>query len=361
MLPALLVLFDIAQGRLRRDRVAAWLRIRTLPLAALTVAGVLFLALRASVLHTFAPSNLDAALEVAPHGMPRVFTALQAWPTYLRLIVFPRVLLADYGPRILLPIRSLTPLAAAGIAILGACVFGGLIAAWRGHGRTALALLWAPVAMLPVSNLFFPIGILVAERTLYLPLFAVAVAVSAIGTSDRAHAFIARILPAREPTVLAWTLILVFSAVFAVRTLVRIPDWRTTKTIFHALMRDRPDSFRGEWNLARRASDAKNPPLAFEHYSKAITLWPFRTRLLKEASGYAVSNGDLVFAKQIAEQGVRAWPLDPDFRRSVAGITLDLGDTAHAVVLIRQGLNVAPEDSVLRAMQRALGEWMRKP
>jgi hypothetical protein len=216
-----------------------------------------------------------------------------------------------------------------------------------------------PVALLPVSNLLFPIGILVAERTLYLPLFAVAVAVAALLSTPRAHASFARIMPRRQPLAVAWTITLVICAAFAARTLLRIPDWKSTGTIFTALTRDRPDSFRAEWHLARRASDAKNAPLAFQHYANAINLWPFRTRLLKQASGYAVNNGDLFFAKQIAEQGVRAWPRDPDFRRSVAGITLDLGDTAKAAVLVRQGLEITPGDSVLLAIDRALAEWKK--
>lgn len=361
MLPPLLVLLDLAHGRLHKGNAAQWLKTRFLSFAALAIAGIVYIILRASVLHTFGPSNLDAALEVAPRGLPRVFTALQVWPAYLRLFVFPRVLLADYGPRIFLPLFSVTPGVVAGFAILFTCIIGGCVAAARGYGRTALALLWAPIAMLPVSNLLFPIGILVAERTLYLPIFALSVAASSVveyAGSTRGCEQMQKCTQAYatkfDATALVWTVILVICAAFTARTELRIPEWKSTQSIFRALLKSRPDSFRAHWHLARKAADAKNPTSALMSYSKSMQLWPYRTRLLKEAGDYAVQHGELPFARQVAEQGVRAWPRDPDFRRSLAGIALDLGDTATAVKQIDEGLRLLPRDSILRAMQTAV-------
>jgi hypothetical protein len=90
------------------------------------------------------------------------------------------------------------------------------------------------------------------------------------------------------------------------------------------------------------------------YYSQAIQLWPWRTRLLKEATDYAATQGDIGFAGRISQLGVKEWPNDPDFRRSLAGISLDLGDTATAVTQIREGLRLAPDDKVLNAMKQAL-------
>jgi hypothetical protein len=349
MLPPLLVLLDLAQGRLTRQAPLQWMRQRLLPFVAITAAVAVYMLIRMQIIHSFTPVAVDAALEVAPRGMPRVLTALQVWPTFLRLFLFPRVLLADYGPRIIMPAFTVNAHVIAGAALFASLVVGGCVAAWRGYGRTALALLWVPVAMLPVSNLFFPIGIIVAERTLYLPLFALAVGIAGLAsyaTSRRASFLVAYIVVAIALTG---------------RTLMRIPDWRNTSSIFRALMTSRPDSFRAHWHLARKASDAHDPQRAMQSYDRALALWPYRIRLIREAADYAVKHDDLPHARRIAENGVHAWPKLAEFHRTLAGITLDLGDTATAVVQIREGLAISPDDKVLRDMKAALGERMSDP
>jgi hypothetical protein len=362
MLPPLLVLLDIAQARLTRATFMHWLRARMLPIAAIAVTTAIYLVIRAQVINTFTPIAVDAALEVAPRGFPRVLTALQVWPIFLRLFLFPRVLLADYGPRIVMPAFGINAHVVLGTLILGGLIVGGCIAAWRGYGRTALALLWVPVAMLPVSNLFFPIGIIVAERTLYLPLFALTVGVAALAT----HMLREPVSPpgpaigshATSRLTSFCAAYIIAAAALTGRTLVRIPDWVSTTTIFRALLTSRPDSFRAHWHLARKASDAHDPQRSMEYYAHAMHLWPYRIRLIREATEYAVRNGDLMLAREFAQNGVTKWPKVAEFHRSLAGIALDLGDTATAVVQIREGLAISPDDKVLRSMNDALGERM---
>ncbi len=132
------------------------------------------------VLGGLTPGHVDPALELARTGAARVYTALQAWPVFVRLLLFPLTLLADYGPRILLPTQTLDRAAIVGALLLGLTLIGGLVALARGAPRAAFGLLWFPVAIFPVSNLAVPIGVLVAERTLYLPSVAISVAVAGL-------------------------------------------------------------------------------------------------------------------------------------------------------------------------------------
>ncbi|MEO5509971.1 MAG: hypothetical protein ABIS27_05020, partial [Longimicrobiales bacterium] len=357
MLPPLFVLLDLAATRLRLDSagVKAWLGDRIGPLLAMVAVAALFLIMRAAVIPSLGPSNIDAALEMASSGPPRFYTALQVWPQYLRLLVFPLTLLADYGPRVLMPITELSMPVMAAVAILAGALIGGGAAALRGHGRTALALLWVPIAMLPVSNLLFPIGTILAERTLYLPSFAIAIAVAAAVAFVDGEAIASR---HRRTTLGFLTLVCV---AFTARTIVRIPDWKSTQSIFRAQARTRPDSFRAQWHFARKAVEARKPRTALELYAKTLRLWPYRSKLLKESSTYAIKMGDLPFARQINEQGVHTWPRDVDFRRSLAGVLIDLGDSAQAAIHVRQGLMIAPNDKVLNSMNAALGHWVAKP
>ena len=104
-----------------------------------------------------------------------------------RLLVAPFSLSADYSgfPHTL----RLTPQ----VALSGAAVIGAVLAAFfarrRGKGDAVLWLAWFGLTWLPVSNLLFTSGIVIAERALYLPSVAlsgiVAVGVSSAFARDR--------------------------------------------------------------------------------------------------------------------------------------------------------------------------------
>lgn len=101
-------------------------------------------------------------------GMPAV------WAHYLRLLVVPWPLCADYmgfftfGPQPLGPVLRALCLPLAYVALVA-------IAARRGQKALAFGLAWFAVALGPVSNLI-PVPIPAAERFLYLPLVGIALA-----------------------------------------------------------------------------------------------------------------------------------------------------------------------------------------
>lgn len=105
----------------------------------------------------------------------RLVTMLQVVPEWLRLLAFPARLRADFPPDAFPHPAAFGPAEYAGIGLL----VGGAMAAWRAR-RTAPAvtfgLAWCAIGLLPVSNLV-PSGIMLAERTLYLPSVGFVVAV----------------------------------------------------------------------------------------------------------------------------------------------------------------------------------------
>lgn len=345
MLPALLVLVDAARGDLSRGNIVEWLRRRASHILLLAVIVVAYLGIRAHVLGGIAPSRVDAALEVTS-GADRIMTALQAWPVYLRLLFAPVVLLADYGPRILMPASRLSPAVVAGALILAGTVIGGTIMWVRGRGTAALALLWFPVAILPVSNLLIPIGIIVAERTMYLPSIALC-----LGAAALVDVVVRRTGVMRTAAVAALTII---SCLFAARTLIRIPDWRSTDTIFAALLRDRPDSFRAHWHHARLAAVAGDRQKALQLYAHAIKLWPYRPKLIVETSRAALRAGNITYALDLARFGYSRWPDNAEAAHLYAAATLDVGDTTAARAIISDALTYLPGDSLLLRMRRAV-------
>ena len=248
----------------------------------------------------------------------------------------------------MLPIDEFNSLAALGLTLMIVTVIGGAVALARGHRLAALGLLWFPITILPVSNIIFPLGVLVAERTLYLPSFVVAIGVAAAVTA---------VLQARPLASSQVRLVLAALMIaFAIRTATRIPDWDSTDSIMIALVRDRPDAFRGQWHLARMARNHNNGPAALERYDKAMKLWPYREGLVQEAAAFAGTQGRIAQMRELASWGVTRWPNNIHFHRLLATSAIDLADTTAARKAIANGLRLDPGDSLLNKMQRAFGQ-----
>ncbi|HEX6557871.1 MAG TPA: hypothetical protein VF021_00370 [Longimicrobiales bacterium] len=338
MLPAVLVLIDAARAGSHPQERHRW---RDYAVLGIVLAG--FMLLRWSVLGGLGPARVDPALELTRTAGQRILTALQAWPTYARLLFFPRVLLADYGPRILLPIESWTPAATLGLTLLIATVTGGVVALRRGEHVWALGLLWFPVTILPVSNFLMPIGVMVAERTLYLPSLAVCIAAAGLLSHPRALTISG-----------ARVLLAVVLLALAVRTVTRVPAWKSTDSIMMALARERPDAFRGQWHAARMARARQDVNGALAGYDRALSLWPFREGLVREAAAYASSQGREAWATNLASYGAQRWPNNVDFHRLLAAYALDHGDTTRARALLARARRLHPADSILNQMWRAI-------
>lgn len=347
--PALVVLADAARGVLTPATARAWLRTRSAPFSLLLVTVAAFVAVRTAVLGELGPDRVDPLLDVAHTPGARILTALQVWPVIVRLLLFPRELLADYGPHVLDPVVGLQADALLGALILLLLVAGGVAAWWRGAGLAALALLVLPLLMLPVSNLIIPIGVLLAERTLYLPSLAVPAAVAlAVRWVLAQRAALPR---AGVAATAALALVL---ALFTARTLVRIPEWRDTEAIMRAQGRDRPETFRVAWYDARAAAAAGHDAEALQRYGAALRMWPHRRRVVVEAAAFAAHAGDLPFAFRLAGYAAERWPSDVASLRLLAATALDMADTTTARSAIFRGLAVQPNDPVLLQMRSAI-------
>jgi hypothetical protein len=347
VLPALFVLIDAAKKRWNGFRELPRYVLSRAPEFVSVVAIVLGVILaRRAFGDALTPTQLDPVMEVMPSASARVRTALQIWPHFARLFFFPRVLLADYGPQITMPLDSWTPGALAGLVLVLGLVLGGLLSLERGRGLAALGLLWLPVTLLPVANLIVPIGVLLAERTLYFPSAVLSIGVAAL------CAWLPEARPAlARPAALAGVTVL---ALFALRISTRIPEWNSTDEILMAQLRDRPDTFRAEWHAARMAKRDNKRREALDHYSRAMRLWPWRERMVVEAAAYATEQRDIRFALQLVQHGVKRWPANLDLQRLLAANALDSGDTVSARAAVTAGLKLAPRDTLLNQMAAAL-------
>ena len=108
-------------------------------------------------------------------GVSRAFTPTEHKATvaailleYVRLMVKPWPLSYDYSPPYIRAMNWGSPAAIGGALLcLGSLILSiGLL---RQRRRSGLAIVWFWVPLLPVCNLFFPVGTLLAERFLMLP------------------------------------------------------------------------------------------------------------------------------------------------------------------------------------------------
>jgi tetratricopeptide (TPR) repeat protein len=165
---------------------------------------------------------------------------------------------------------------------------------------------WFLISILTVSNLFFPIGVLIAERTLYLP----SVAVSGLAAFAW-QALQPRLDHAgrRRLVMLAAIVIVAFGA----RTWIRNPVWASTDSVWAAMLRDQPQSYRTQWLYAIKLWRADRLPEAATRFEFAYRLYDRDSQLLTEYANLMMAQGRFADALSMLE---RAQQMNPGFVRN---------------------------------------------
>lgn len=279
VVPVLMIVVDLAlRGLPRRNDIVP----RLACFAPSALALLVFAVLRTRALEAFFPLQgipvFDNPL-LAAAPLPRLATALDLVTRYAEILVVPWRLANDWaGPSI--PIApslvGARPLLGAAILLLGVgSAAAPAVSALRGGSPTprarALAVA-ASVALVPyllVGNLLLSVGVIFAERLLYLPAAGVALAVGValsgrtLGRAFRAGLAIALLL-------------------LAARSFARARDWKDEITAFEATIRSNPRSARAWFALGtlRSEPEAGRPPLraeedeALDALDRALGLWP---------------------------------------------------------------------------------------
>jgi protein O-mannosyl-transferase len=310
--------------------------------------GVLLLLLRravfsGSVAGTFAAEALQG---VGPAG--RALTLLQVVPHWVRLLVWPVHLQADYSPQELVASRGLGPAEALGLAILA----GAVAVIWLARRRApvvSFGLSWMAVALLPVSNVLIATGILLAERTLFLPSIGFVIAMGGLLTL-----LWPGVTEMRGRARVAFGLVCAGLVVTGVlRSAARQPVWRDETAYSLQLGQDAPRSWRAQKAYGYVLFQAGERQAAMNAYQRAIEFAP-------SLEVWRVRN-DL--ALRYLEEG-RAQSAIEELRRSLAA-SPEQDDTRHYLILayLAQGAYreaAAEADSALsHGGERELFEGLR--
>jgi hypothetical protein len=330
-LPALLLL--MAWARERGSHRGLWRRLGSeAPLFAL-LAAILgtYLVVRTSILGVTL-GDMTAPELVGLGTGARLLTAVSLWTDYARLLVFPLDLSADYGPAVRFPTHAIDGLVVVG-AMVAAGVILGAVASRRKAPTVALGLAWVPVAMLPVSHLLFPAGILFGERTLYLASIGLALTVAGAAewVGDRG--------PAAARIGIAGAVLITMG--FGVRTWVRNRDWRDNDTVLASLARDHPESYVVARMQALHDMSVGDERGALALFARAVRLEPNSFLTLTEAAQYYRHLGLDRRAEVVLRQATRAFPANPYPWAMLARLRLDDGDVAESRRIALEGLEAS--------------------
>ncbi len=334
-LPALLVLLALV----RNDGERATERVRTdLPVFLLTGALlVAFLGARFLILGSVA-GDVPAPALVGLSTGERILTALAVSPHYFRLLVFPLDLVADYAPAVLFPALTWGPDVMLGLLmILGAAA--AVIFLWPKERLVAVGIAWFGIAILPVSNLLVPTGVLLAERTLYLPSVGLAfVAAGVVSWTAREHSTSLRMIVVAAGVV---------CAAFMVRTATRNPSWMSTFTMLTTLAEEHPESFRSIRARAQSLDDVGEYEEAGRYYQTALELVPQEYGLLVEVARFYGRGERWAEAEPLLRHAIQLLPTHPVAWQVLSEQRLleGRGREGHAVAL--EGLSLVGSNADL--------------
>jgi len=292
----LAVLNDVLLGRASDAKDTSAQRVREMYLAYIGVATVY-----AGVLSLIFQDKIFVATAVTwDNATPvdRWLTMLRVVPEIARLLLAPVDLKVDYTPRTIDLVTTVTPAVVLGASLLVASL-AAMVAGWRRAPAVAFGIAWFFIAFSPVSNVLFPSGVVLAERTLYLP---------SIGAAMVAGWVAERVLAVRPRAVAVFATALFVG--FAVRAWTRTPFWHDKRNFLIQEVSEQPESFRA-------------------HYTVCV--------LLVLEGKFAVGAHECQTARRLLPQDVGPYDTGSD-------AALGLHDTATAGALLDSALHQRPND-----------------
>jgi tetratricopeptide (TPR) repeat protein len=328
-------------------------------LRAAAVAGALTLAFVPWFVGHAVASPQGAALAVAPEarwfppGTPAVHVALtmsRVLGEYLRILAFPSFLGGDFAYAARIPTLTGPTWGLALATLWWMLTLGAGVALLRRAPLAGVGLVWIFVALLPVSQLV-PVGVLLAERLLYLPSVGFCLAAAAaLALLPRAAAA----LPGGAPPWLlrtlrqaAWALPALLVALLLARTASRSLEWRSEVTYWEAEAEKAPHQVVVNNNLAVAYTARGEPEKAISRLEIALTDAPDYWRAWVNLGVARAATGDLEAARAAFQRAIELAPAESDPLRFLGRALWSAGDLPGAAEALLRARQLAPEQAAL--------------
>lgn len=263
----------------------------------------------------------------------RLLTVASVIPHYIRLLVVPFELSADYNPRVITLAQHLTAPVLTGILLLVVLLVSAVVA-WRRSRMTLFALGWIAIALSPVSNVLFASGIVLAERTLYLP----SVGFALLGGILLEYSARKRM----NLTLVAAAVVLVL---MAARSWTRTPVWKDNRTLVLTTMEDHPESYKGHQQAGGILLQLRDTAGSTREYAIAARLFDRDPYFYREVAEASLRRNDFRKAIAMLDTAIRLMPSHPSPWLRLGDAHYHLGEFDQAIVAARRGYELGPDSS----------------
>ena len=314
----------------------------------LTLLALAFLALRTRVLGSFA-GDLSAQTFQSLGAWPRLLTMLALVPQWVRLLYWPAHLQADYSSQETRVVHTPDLAVALGALVLLATIVVA-IRSRRKHPVVAFGILWVLVALFPTSNLVIPTGIVLAERTMFLPsvgamLVAGDLAVGAWAGLKEGTPFVRSLAAITLGTLICAA---------AIRSAARQPVWADDEVLKAQMVIDAPRSYWAHWLYGDYLYHTDRLAEGERHMRLAIELEPDNAYIQMLLGQRYQDHGFCQPAVQYLSRAVELTPERWRTRLRLIRCQLDLGRFDDARAQIRTGLDVGLSPSDFKAALRSV-------
>jgi hypothetical protein len=338
LLPALLAAAEITIVAARIEPARRTMRARAREIGPLYLAcgavAVTYLAARRSVLGGV--GDLPSVVMSRLNQADLTLTMLGVVPEWARLLLWPAQLSADYSPPRIALLHGLSPAIIPGLVILVGAVLLA-VAVRRVPGRVAaFGLIWLAITLLPVSNLIVRSGVILAERTLFLPSVGAMLALGPLWAwcAHRMTGLGQRSRRVAVPAMAALAGVLILGAW---KSASRGPVWRNDDSFFGQIVEDSPRGYRahhvhGVWlfDKGRRADGEK-------HMRTAIALFPYDAGPYTDLADRYRFAGFCVPARDLYQRAIELGMLRDRARMGLVVCLLRDGHYADAAAQARLG------------------------
>lgn len=300
------------------------------------VIATLALIARRAILGELRGSFVAPALD-GLNAVDRALTMLRVVPHWARLLLWPTHLQIDYSPQEIVRSTGLGATEAFGLAIVGAAA----VLCWAMRRRSptaAFALAWCAIGLASVSNVFVPTGIVLAERTMFLPsvgvLLAIGALVGAVAEQPRG----------KSGTRLLYGAIGVVAMLGCVRGMRRQRDWRDEWLLSVRSVKDAPNSYRTQQAYANTLFEISQAAMGAAAYRRAVELAPESVRWQVHNNFARSLRGDSATNLEI-EQLLASLTLrqdQPDTRAYLLAAYLRVGKYREAIAVADETLERRP-------------------
>jgi len=134
----------------------------------------------------------------------------------------------------------------------------------------SFGVLWILIGFFPVSNILVPTGVLLAERTLFLPSVGLVIAIAGgvgglIGAGET---------PQRPAVLTYWTLLGAAVLAGTARSAIRLTDWRNESILAYRTVGTSPLSWRAQMAYGNALMKDRLDARGIEAYQRSIALAP---------------------------------------------------------------------------------------